>query len=305
MINIYDQNTVAGLSDPIATSLSFYAKIDDLTYPRFLFHRYAGDLYAHDGTYMHRCTAAARSGVVSGATFPVFATGMVVNSSVEYQGYLYMGGLSSADVTRWNGSVLETDEASVVTAPTIMAVFRETLLAFGTHSCKKRNLDGSWSSVSMPGGVTSFKPRAAVTYKDRLYIGGYDDATDNTGVILTYDGTSLTVARTLTVSASSGDVGCVDLAVTFGYLYYAYNALDMSVAKIGRYDGTTWTDSHKDMNAVVSGCTIGRIYPFRGSLLVGLAQQLGLYASPLSDTSGTYVAISTAVKNVYDLGLAA
>lgn len=304
-IALYDQNTVAGLSEEIATSALFLAKIGDATYPRFIFHRFAGDLYVHDGTYMHRCVAAARSGIVSGSTFPVFTTGMIVNSSIEYQGYLYMGGLASGDVTRWSGSVLETDEVAPVTAPVIMAVFRETLMAFGTQSCKKRNLDGTWSAVSMPGGVTSFKPRAAVTYKDRLYIGGFDDATDDTGLILVFDGTSLTVARTLTVSTNNTDVGCTDLAVSFGYLYYAYNALDVSVAKIGRYDGTTWTDSHKDMNAVVAGCAIGRIYPYRGSLFVGLSQQPGLYRSPLSDTAGTYVAASGVVRSVYDLGLAA
>jgi hypothetical protein len=56
------------------------------------------------------------------------------------------------------------------------------------------------SSLTMPGGVTAFVPRQILEYKENLYFGGVD-GTD--ALILKWDDSTMTVARTLT-GATSG-----------------------------------------------------------------------------------------------------
>jgi len=135
-----------------------------------------------------------------------------------------------------------------------------------------------------------------VQYKDNLYI------VENSRDIWKYDGTTLSVVHSLPVGAT--DV--LALGVFGGYLFFGWTTT-LGVVTLGRFDGTTWTDSHKNVSAFVTGATrIRQLLEYRGDLWAGVGAATGfrMYRSPGSDTSGTWVQTTTSAASFADVNQA-
>lgn len=165
---------------------------------------------------------------------------------------------------------------------------------------------GTWNTVIPAAGT--IQARRMVEYKNQLYVvpgGTGANATNiwawNDTEPPSYAGATLTTVRTI---ANSEITAC---AVFNGYLYYGWRATGNSHVMIGRYDGTTWTDSHKDLTAQAtdSGSVpsllkrIDDLVAYRGSLYAAVFSDIqanppvvdGVYLvySPGTATSGTWV----------------
>lgn len=110
------------------------------------------------------------------------------------------------------------------------------------------------SGIESVGGF-SFPSYACMTeYKGKLYIGGGRNFAGGGARVYSWDGTNLVVARDLavTVGVTPGGQeffsGATNLWVYKGILYYHYNTAKLNGGsnndwRIGKFDGTTWTDS--------------------------------------------------------------
>lgn len=113
-----------------------------------------------------------------------------------------------------------------------------------------RYAGGAWTSISLPGGLMSFRCFDAKELDGVLYLLGADvkGANDVDIVIVSYDGTSTAVARTLgneTSPTSRTGVSCG--VVVDNVLYFAWSDPADHHVILGRYDGTTWTNNYQDV----------------------------------------------------------
>lgn len=203
-------------------------------------------------------------------------------------------------VFSWDGTTLENDSgAQFGTDRPIMMSYHEDTFAVSTHLLKKRN-GGTWDTIAMPGSLTAFVPNDWAVFEDVLYIAGHDNTGPSAKVtkLLSYDGTTLAVARTPSASSGDGD-GVVTVAVAFDLLYYAWVESNTNNLFLGTYDGSTWTDSHKDMSAAGVGTdviTATDSLLYRGDLFMIVERaapesDVALVRSPASATSGTWVEV--------------
>lgn len=100
-------------------------------------------------------------------------------------------------------------------------------------------------------------------------------------MIQSFNGTSCTVERTLeSAAAQTISLGGI---VEFGdSIYYAYTATSGTIIRIGKYDGTTWTDSFHTIATGLSGAAVEDINEHDGSLYV-FTNGKGTYKSAGSD----------------------
>lgn len=171
-------------------------------------------------------------------------------------------------VYSWDGQAAtldhthDTGAAGTGYAP-VLAQYREDLFlgivggAVGPNVIKRRTVDGTWSTLGMPVGITQFSVRSMRVYKDKLYIAGDDGNPSPEGTssayVLVWDGAAVTVARgpiTSGVLASNKTYG---LEILDGKLYYLHEhgPADFThfsdVTIIGSYDGAVWTDAVKNL----------------------------------------------------------
>lgn len=176
------------------------------------------------------------------------------------------------------------------------AVFRESLIAGhdGTSNLIRiLNEAGAWSTVAPGAGTVRMVGNSSKSYKDRLYI-------PNRGTdIYSFDGTALTRIPFATTGMTATTVcSCVDVA--YGYLYFSW--YDNTAVYTGRYDGTTWSATHKNLTTQF-GLTAGETRTcrfYRGSIVVIIKQTGGasILISPRENTSGTWSEVGLTIGGI-------
>lgn len=213
-----------------------------------------------------------------------------ITTMLEFDGKLFIGvdnGAGASFIYVWDGVSLIEDINSI-DPPTCMTVHHvpnggdALFVGFGSSTNHIRYR----STGDPPGSYTTVSPGAGtldavemLSYKDVLYIA------DASGDVWDYDGSTLAVANSPT---SASAVRC--LATAFGFLFYGWHT--STTAYIGRFDGSTWADTHKDMTAQQGTIDeVRALREYRGYLFAGLflSTSVGqLAASPGETTSGTY-----------------
>lgn len=120
-------------------------------------------------------------------------------------------------------------------------------------------IGGVGTTATMPG---SSRPAGKmVEYKGALYVRANDGATQQ---ILSTTTSTFAVARDLTAAVSATINN--NLAVYNGFLYYGWGTAGPAHYRLGRYDGTTWTDVHKDFGSGNTDVAAGEPFLYKGNL---------------------------------------
>jgi hypothetical protein len=268
-------------------------------------------------------------------------TPRIVCSLAYFQGKTYLGVIRpnavpvASSVYSYDGvTVVEENvqtHSSGVTigsfAP-VLAVYREDLyLAYGSgggistaaaDSKIRARQSGAWGSIAVtapPANGLAFT--CAAVYRDVLYLGAYcrttlsDPATEQ-AYIVAYDGTSATIVHGPVASPSR----IKSLCVYGGNLYFGLSPTSTvateGLPSIGKFDGTTWTDSYKVITEVAGafpGHTGMRPYgliEYKGELFIvaaGYADSFKLLRTTSGAVAGTLTVLSTgcfAANDQYD-----
>lgn len=225
-------------------------------------------------------------------------TSAVMPPTLDDDDNIFIGSTTNGEVYRWDGtSIIEDTGTALGASPQVLVVYHEDLFVFGNHYANKR-AGGAYTSVSMPGGLTSFRPFDAVIYKDVLYIAGYDrvSGTEFNPKILSYNGTALAVARSPSATGTVGeaDEGVRSLAVFNGFLFYGWRdpGSGSGLGKIGRFDGSSWVDDHKVLHTQFGNTQTMSLLAQPYSLFAIAWECSGsakIVESPGTTTSGTWV----------------
>ncbi len=215
-------------------------------------------------------------------------TGYTIRCMQEFDGRLWIGldnGAGASKVVWWDG-VSWGDDKTGIDPPTCFAPYRiqngGDALVMGTTTAQRLWVrsagdSGTWTNV---GTVAATQ---MVSFKDVLYIAGAGaNLSSWNGVVLT------AAARSPAGATAVRALGLFD-----GSLYFGYETATAAI--LGKYDGTTWTDIHKNITTQFpTVINIRAIASYRGFLAVagtgGGAPGYGgaVWMSNLSDTSGTY-----------------
>lgn len=261
-----------------------------------------------------------------------------------FQGDRYFGTSATSNaandtfikVFRWDGQTLtEEDSVTIPSAATLAfgyscapTTFQEQLIVpicyIRPYSSsgfapeypdviRKRTSAGVWSTLSLPASVTNFGAhfgRCAV-YKGVLYIFGFGNKTDvhatnEGGIVLSYDGSSLSVAQTTIIAGSEGFQEAFRYPVVFdGYLYYLHTPSGQGTnVYVGRYDGSSWNNTYKNLSEfpVSDPDHVTSMDVYQGKLVVSHYNSTGtptarLIASPGTSVSGTWTALYSATSH--------
>lgn len=206
-------------------------------------------------------------------------------------------------VTAYDGTAGTTADLTGINPPTALGIWRQKLVV-GFGSAYNRILLRSLGTTT-PGTYATVTPSAGTVATvdlaqgpdGNLYIA--DGGTD----VWRYNGTTLSSFRTIAGASAVTAVWWFN-----GFLYVGWNTA--SAARIARYDGTSWVDSHKDLTAqtgppnLSNARTIKRLQGFRGKLYAvgNTASQGGrIWASPDLNTSGTWTEIVPNAANNGDV----
>jgi len=212
-------------------------------------------------------------------------TGFTITAMLEFDGKLFIGLDSgtpgTCKIVTWDG-VSWRDDLTGINAVTCFGLYRVTTggdaivagFAAATNHIRYRptgDSPGSWTTVA-PGGGT-LDARQMISYKDVLYLA------DIGGDVWDFDGTTL---------------------ATFGYETAA-------AARLGSYDGSSWTDVEKDFT-VQSGQAdeVRMLAGYRGHLMVGIIEATAkgvIWVSPGADITGTYRRVTMSSVNRADFDL--
>lgn len=246
----------------------------------------------------------AGSGSTQNQPIATFA-GFAVKNMKTFDSKLFVAldaGAGASKIATWDGLAIR-DDLTGINAPTQLGLWRNLLvLGFGsaTNHIRTRvagSSPGTWTTVAPGAGTVATEQM--VSYKDNLYI------TDAAANVWKYDGTTLAIVRTV-VGATMYGIESYE-----GYLYYSYETA-ANRARIGRYDGSSFTDNHKDLTTQVGTIkTPRRLRRYRGDLYVSVdhtvVSGLGseLLRSPGSTTSGTWTRYNlgaSAANGIDDMG---
>jgi hypothetical protein len=237
-------------------------------------------------------------------------------SIVKYNGRYFVGvgsnnsgsSATAYAVYHWDGvaasPTLEDSRSNIAQLPLLAIDHAGELIAGirthpdgGSHATviRRRNT-GTWSNVSLPVGITNFCCLGIAMFDGPLvqaatYLCGYTNDGSDKGVILKWaDGALSTVVGPL----SAGTV-VKDICAWGNYLFYLHSNTSTGACMVGRSDGVTWTDSHKDLFAqfgAESSVTYGSIAVIRRVLRVLALDGVGgngtIYSPTLLDTSGAW-----------------
>lgn len=222
----------------------------------------------------------------------------------EAFGFAFVGcdcGAGASKVITWDG-VTERDDYIAINAPTGFGLYRDVIvLGFGGSPNEIRtrpagSSPGTWTQVLPDAGTATFKQ--GVSYRDSFY---FTTLGEN---LYRLTGSTLTrlVVGVTGIAAGSITFG---IAVHGGNLYVAYTTNGSPTrGRIAKFDGTTWTGTHKDLTSQTSTVRAARaLASYRGNLVVGVFDNgTGgggvLHFSPGTATNGTYTVVSPgAVSN--------
>ncbi len=268
--------------DQVALGGSSYQPLPSAWDNRRALFRYGDDILAYSSTApgsVSKLLTTYQAGVAAVATSLLFSVAHI-GGAAESNDVLYLSqnAAGAGNIYSWDGTTLAVDVTGITAVDTMMAAFHETVVVAGVDLFKFRVSVGSWTNVSIPAGMTSFRPLDIVSYKDHLYISGRDEAAGSwASKVLVWDGAALTLANTPTdgtasISGQHGfGIGCTALATFNGLLYYGWSRAQANghlICYIGKFDGTTWTDTHHNIeNSNLVG-SVGAMIEYAGNLLL-------------------------------------
>lgn len=241
-------------------------------------------------------------------TLPSPAVG--VHSMAVFNNVLYVGAYdisSNPLIYGWDGASisLEVDLTSTETGRPVLGTDGTRLLAGINNKIYKYVSAGVWSSVMMPSGVNNFRTQCYASFSGALWVGGFNaTATFPPGMILKWDGTTMTKEREIPAVLSAIPIRVGGLTVYNSKLYYGYaeQAASSGKERIGNYDGATWDDDHKDIAAqffpLKQSLAISSLFSFSDGNLWTIfswrdqdtnLSQFQFARSPGTDTAGTWV----------------
>lgn len=234
----------------------------------------------------------------SGEDTPIYTfSGFVIRCLMTFDGLLFIGldgGAGASKIATWDGLAIR-DDLTGINPPLAFGAYRiqnggDAIVvgfASGTNHIRIRGTGtspGTWTTVTPSAGTVAVgQTNSMVSYKDVLYLA------DGSTNVWSYNGTTLAVAR---VPALATAVRTVE--VFNGLLYFGYETL--TSARIGKYDGTTWTDVEKNLTTqFTTPSSIRSLRGYRNCLLAsGVSGVSGgrLWFSPETATSGTWTEIT-------------
>lgn len=297
-VNYYDHE-----QSPKFSSGNYYNTANGLVIGKF-----GGGLYVGVDDALRRYVTIlppyGQQGVSIAGTYqdiPLYTfTGFVVSCLMEFDGKLFVGldaGAGASAVWTWD-SLAAREDLTACDTPTVMCRFRDKLvMGFDTSKLRYRvagDSPGTWTVVNE--SASTLQAVQMVEYKDNLYIseGGSD--------IWKYDGTTLSIVHALPVGATENFA----LGVFGGYLFFGWTS-SLGVVTLGRFDGTTWTDSHKSFTSFLADAQwIRQLIEYRGDLWAGVYATSGfrMYRSPGTATTGTWVMTTTPAVSFGDVNQA-
>lgn len=159
-----------------------------------------------------------------------------------------------------------------------------TATSAGSFVIRRRKWDGTWSTISNPAGWDFLAfPRPGLSYKDKGYLfqGKVNSGTDLH--INEWDPTAAdfaTVSNTIALGGAGGagnNVGGAAIGLHNGNLYFLWAGYPLisgtlGTSYIGKYDGTTWTDSLGGVWAGTVGVVPnGILFSYAGRLWASIA----------------------------------
>lgn len=223
-------------------------------------------------------------------TFP----GFTITCMQQFNGKLFIGldaGAGASKVVVWDGTSVK-DDKTAIDAPVAFALYRVqnggdalVMSTATTHNLYIRSTGDAPGTWTTPGTVTAI---SMISYKDVLYMasGGVN--------VSSWNGTAITAAT----RAPAAAVAVNAVAVFNGFLYFGYTTV--ASVRIGKYDGTTWTDIEKNLTTQFPGTNgVRALVDYRGYLVVAGTLTGGgfIWFSNLADTSGTYTIVSLNVSS--------
>lgn len=227
---------------------------------------------------------------------PIFTfTGYVkVTDIIGFDGQLFIGldtGVPGGAVFAFDSVTMHTNELlGLAQMPIGFALLRELLvMGFGgaPNNIRVRTAGaspGTWSTVSPGAGTITW--RQGASYRDNVYITTGVDAN-----VWKYDPTAATLSIFKTFGGGGTPITYNLCVHTDGFLYVTW--ADGTNPFMAKYDGTTWTDKHKQFASQFPGpsppkpIVCAPIASYRGNVEVGCTQgdPGAIYTSPGDNTS--------------------
>lgn len=284
----------------IQTFFQYFAAADR----SFVIGHFNGQLYVGDQTALRvinvpYTTGGTNFNDTAGGSEPSFVlhtfSGYAITCMAEFDGKLLIG---AQDVgTPANGKIFSYDGLSFATeytgfCPINMAVFQNTCVAAFDGSVRTRPAGSTtWTNHALAGFTCASFNNAMVQYRSAVWIAG------GLTKLYTWDGTTLSAARTIASAGVVADTGINGVCVFQDKLFYVWNDNTNHGATLGRYDGdnaggaTDFVDTYKDLRAQNSHWTYGTaIQGFQRQLFVGTGKRRVL-VSPGEDVKGTFTVV--------------
>ena len=252
---------------------------------------------------LSRFARGSTPSVVASVGMPTGATYLCSIAAVGGDIYFACTGppqFGSAAIYRYSSGVATIDEHPVgvgasVVAPQLGVLGDDLYYARGSTASDvpliRRKSGGVWGTLTHPYSIWT-PIDGPVVFNGELY---YFGSTVEVGRknIFKISGTTVTeVATPATVTPAFRPV------VFNGYIYYFYGGAADHLY-VGRFDGTTWTHTHKDITGQFAGVlasvnTKPSLVPFQGKLRANLKDNGGgcdtrVYSSPPVATDGDWV----------------
>ena len=270
----------------------------------------------------------------SGLPTVVASVAQILNTSMfgsieSYEASLYFSVAALADantrVYRYTGSAIVQDDAPgwshrpyLRALPPDLYAIRGGFVSGGLAKIRRKSA-GVWADLasSLANFAANGQP---VIYNGALWAlgkNGVSPSFSGPAAIKIVVGGTVTTERDLASSAARNHYYALP-AVFNGYLYYLYQQNDPSTAApvslhLGRFDGTTWSDTHKDLGTqfpqlVNDGNVpmLGFLGGFDGKLRVVIRDStystcnFNVFSSPDLDTAGTWTSHATHHRKVAD-----
>jgi hypothetical protein len=121
-----------------------------------------------------------------------------ITSFVMWAGVLFIASDDGTGVKvfSFDGKTITLEDTIASAATGILGAWHgEIYCALNAQAIRQRDGTGTWSSLTFPATVTAFIPRQIIEYGASVYFAG-QDGSGGEAVIMAWDGTSLTEART-------------------------------------------------------------------------------------------------------------
>lgn len=208
---------------------------------------FEGDVLAASGTKVYTID------IPLGTATELFDIGGATDITTMLVHDLRLWVLAGTDVYVWDGTSSTAAGSGLGGAAFQGLIFRHAGdIWYGNRNTLKRYDGGSWTSIALPGSLTSFDPYSAATLSGVTYIAGQDDVgVGNTDMcIVSITGATTALARRIDTYTSVND-NQIALHVRNSILYYGYANASGEVV-VGRRVAGSYTDAWRNVTTDIS-----------------------------------------------------